>query len=148
MANPPLVPQGTLNRVRVSIVVPNYPNLNITAPYMSKSFATVSFQGAFAELIPTATGGVTSPEPYVMASVTVGLLRPQGLASAWLDQGGTQSAIGPVTVYSDTAAFAPITLQNCVIGDIEPGAFDGMDPVVRVMIKGIYQTNSDLWNLV
>lgn len=148
MATAPLVPQGTLNRVRVSIVVPSFPNLNITAPYMSKQFATISFQGSFAELIPTATGGVASPEPYMMASITCGLIRPQGLASAWLSQGGTQSSIGQVTIYSDTSAWAPITLQNTVIANIEPGAYDGVDPVVRLMLNGIYQINSDLWNLV
>lgn len=83
MANPQ-VPQGTLNRVRCSIIVPSYPALNITASYMSKSFATINFSGSFTELIPTATGGVASPEPYVMATVSVGLLRTQALSASWL----------------------------------------------------------------
>lgn len=148
MAFPPFVPQGTLNRLRCSIVVPNVSTLNITAAYMGKSFATLSFQGQFAELIGTATGGVTSPEPYVMASITVGLLRTQALPASWMGQAQTQSAIGPITIYPDSAAFPALTLDNCIIRDIEPGAYDGLDPVVRLTLNGIFYTNSDLWNLV
>lgn len=148
MAFPPFVQQGTLNRLRCSIIVPNISGLNITASYMGKSFATVTFNGQFAELIPTATGGVTSPEPYVMATISVGLLRTQALSASWVGQGQLQSAIGPVTIYPDSAAFPSISLDNCIIRDIEPGAYDGMDPVVRLTINGIFYLNSDLWSAV
>ena len=148
MAVPPLVPQGTLNRVRCSIVVPTFSSLNIASSYMGKSFASLSFQGPFTELIPTATGAVTSPEPYVMANITVGLLRTQGLAYSWLTQAGQTGSLGSVVIHSDTAAWPEITLIDAVINDIEPGAYDGMDPVVRLSLKGIYTVNSNLWNLV
>lgn len=148
MAFPPFIPQGTLNRLRCSIVVPNISGLNITASYMGKSFATVSFGGSFAELIPTATGGVTSPEPYVMGTISVGLLRTQALSASWVGQAGLQSAIGPVTIYPDAASFPSISLDNCIIRDIEPGAYDGLDPVVRLTLQGIYYLNSSLWSAV
>lgn len=74
MANP-LVAQGTLNRLRCSVVVGSTPTLNVTAPYMGQSFASVSFSEPFSELIGTATGAVTSPEPYVFGTITVGLLK-------------------------------------------------------------------------
>ncbi len=148
MSTNPLIAQGTLNRVRVSVVVANLSNLNVTSPYMGKEFASISFQGSFAELIPTATGGVTSPEPYVMATVVINLLRTQGLASAWVSQAQATSAIGPVTIHSDTSAFPAITIDNAIIKDIEPGAFNGTDPVVRVTLQGIYDLNNNLWSLV
>ena len=145
MANP-LIPQGTLNRIRCSVVVPSFPSLSITAPYMGKSFATIAFSGSFTELIPTATGGVASPEPYVMATISVGLLRTQSLSASWLAQAGATGAIGSVTIHSDTAAFPEIKLDNCVIDSVEPGAYDGLDPVVRLTLKGFYYINEDLWN--
>lgn len=148
MAFPPFVPQGTLNRLRCSIVVPNNSNLNITSSYMGQRFVKLTFNGGFAELIPTATGGVTSPEPFVMANVTVDLLRTQALAANWINQVETQSAIGPLTVYPDSAAFPSINLLNCVVTGVDPAAYDGRDPVVRLTLMGIYVTNSDLWNLV
>lgn len=148
MAFQTLAPQGTLNRLRCSIIVPNISGLNITAQYMGKSFATVSFAGQYAQLIGTATGGVTSPEPYVMGTISVGLLRSQALSASWVNQSQTQSAIGPVTIYPDAASFPSITLNNAIIRDLEPGAYDGLDPVVRLTLEGIYYLNSSLWAAV
>ena len=145
MATNPLVQQGTLNRLRCSVVVPNESTLNITASYMGTSFASVNFSEPFAELIGTATGGVTSPEPYVFGTITVGVLKTQALSAAWVSQSQTQSAIGPVTIYPDSAAYPATTLDNCVIQSIEPGAYDGKDPVVKVALRGIYYLNNELW---
>lgn len=147
MPTAPIVPQGTLNRVRASVVVTNTPSLNITSSYMGQSFVSVSFQGDFAQLIGTGTGGVTSPEPYVMATVTVSILRTQSLGNAWFSQTQANSAIGPITVYSDTSAFQAIPLDNCVIRGFDPGAFDGKDPVSRLTLEGIFYINSSLWAL-
>ena len=147
MATHPLVQQGTLNRVRCSVVVPNFTNLNITSPYMGKSFARLAFEGDFAGLIGTATGAVSSTEPYVFGNITVGLLRTQALSGQWLQQVQQFSVIGPVTIYSDSAAFPPIPLDNCVVNQIDPGAFDGTDPVVRLVLRGVFYANSDLWNV-
>lgn len=143
----PFVPQGTLNRLRCSIVLASSPSLNITAPYMGRSFARVAFQGNFNELLGTGTGGVVSPEPYVMATVSVGLLRTQALSASWQAQALKNGAIGAVSIHPDSAAYPVISLDNCVINDIDPGAYDGTDPVVRLTIRGIYYINSDLWNL-
>lgn len=146
MANPPIVTQGVLNRVRCSVVIPSDPSLNITAPYMGKSFARIEFEGDFVPQIETATGAVNAPEPYVMATITVGLLRPQALANSWLTQAQTNGGLGSVTIHSDTSAFQPITLTTAVIRHLDPGAYDGTDPIVRLTIRGTYNINSDLWN--
>src|ERR1700761_379221 len=108
MATHPLIQQGTLNRVRCSVVVPGFTNLNITSSYMSKSFARLTYEGNFSDLIGTATGGVSSPEPYVFASLTVGILRTQALANQWRQQSELLSNVGDITVYSDSAAWDPI----------------------------------------
>lgn len=145
MAGNPLVPQGTLNRVRTAIVFSNYPALNITAPYMGASFAQLSFAGQYGLALPTGTGVVTSNEPYVMANVTVGLLKSQALAQEWLSQVQLNCAIGPVTTYGDSATIPPIYLDNCIVTDWEPSAYDGKDPVIRLTIHGVFYTNSSMW---
>ena len=147
MATHPLIQQGTLNRVRCSVVVPGFTNLNITSSYMSKSFARLTYEGNFSDLIGTATGGVSSPEPYVFASLTVGILRTQALANQWRQQSELLSNVGDITVYSDSAAWDPIPLANAQIQNLDPGAFDGTDPTVRLVLRGIYYVNSALWNL-
>ena len=147
MATNPLVPQGTLNRVRTAVILPNFTNLNVTAPYMGKSMARVNFEGNFADLIGTATGAVTSPEPYVFATLSVSLLRTQALANQWIAQLKKYSSVGLVKTYGDSAAFDAIELDQCVVTTVDPGAFDGSDPVARFVLKGVFYINSDLWNL-
>jgi len=147
MAGNPYTPQGTLNRLKSSVTVPGISALNITSSYMSKQFVSIAFDGEIANAIPTATGIVTSPEPYVMATITVGILRTQPLAAAWKLQAETLASIGNVSVFPDTAAYPEYDLVNCVIQHIEPAAFDGVDPVVRVVIRGAYYVNNALWAL-
>jgi len=141
----PLTPQGLLNRVLTHIVVPTFPQLSVTASYMGKSMATLSFDGNFVDQIMTATGLVNSPEPYVTGNVVVNLLRSQQLSALWIAQSQLESVIGPVTLYSDSTAFPPIVLANCSIVGIDPGAFDGQDPAVKATIKGVYYLNAGLW---
>ena len=139
------VPQGVLNRLRCNIVVPDFPGLSITAPYMGKNLARVAFSGKFVTKEPTATGYVNSPEPYVLATISVELLRPQALASAWIAQAQLYGIIGPVTIYSDASTFPALTSYETSIGDFDPGAFNGMDPVVRLSLEGKFPANSQLW---
>ncbi len=146
MANP-LVSQGTLNRVRCSVIIPDDTALNIDSSYMGKSFATISFDGSFSGQIETGTGVVNSPEPYVMGNVSVGLLRTQALSNAWLAQAKKNTSIGQVIIHSDSAAFPSIPLSTCVIGSIEPGAYDGTDPIVKLTLRGVFHLNEDMWNL-
>ena len=146
MATNPQVPQGTLNRVRCHVVIPSYATLNITSSNMGRNFAKISFEGPFVEQISTGTGIVTSPEPYVMATVNVGVLRTQSLAYSWLTQSQATSYLGNVVIHSDTSAFPAITLADVSIRDIDPGPFDGTDPIVRLDLRGVYYVNNNLWN--
>lgn len=127
-------------------MVPQEQALSVTSAYMGTGFASINFSEPFSELIGTATGAVTSPEPYVFGTITVNVLKTQALSAAWVNQAQTQSNIGQVTIYPDSAAFPPVTLDNCVIQGLEPKAYDGKDPVVRVTIRGVYYLNNDLWN--
>lgn len=145
MANP-LIPQGTLNRVLTSMIVSNFTDLNVTVSNMGKSFARLAFDSNFDEQIETATGIVTSPEPYVMATVTVGILRTQPLAQAWLAQAQVLSDIGPIALHSDTTTFGAIDLADCVIRNVDPGAYDGLDPVTKLTIRGVFYINNNLWS--
>lgn len=145
MANPQIT-QGVLNRIRTSLIVPNNTALNATAPYLSKSMINVEFEGNFVEQIETATGAVRSPEPYVMATITMGLLRSQSLAATWLEQVQNDSYLGTVTAHSDSSAYPAISLSESVVRMIRNGAFDGADPVVAVTVRGIYYINNNLWS--
>jgi hypothetical protein len=141
----PTVPQGNLNRVATHLVVPTNPQLNATAGYMGKGLAVVTFEGPFTVQEETATGLVNSPKPFVMGQIVVNLLRTQVLCGLWIAQVQASTAIGAVVAYSDSGVFPPVTLNNASITEWEPGAFDGMDPVTKFTMKGIFYVNANLW---
>lgn len=142
---PPLTSQGTLNRVLTHVILPLFPQLSVTAPYMAKSQAVLTLEGPFVDQIGTATDIVNSPHPYVMGQVVISILRSQAVAGFWVAQAQSASVVGPVQTYADTITMPAITLANCSIHDIDPGAYDGADPTTKVTLKGVFYTNAQLW---
>jgi hypothetical protein len=142
----PFIAQGNLSRLRTSITFGSYPALNIVSSNMGKSFAKLSFESPFTTQTETGTGIVNSPEPYVMANIAVGILRTQALGAAWLAQIQATSVLGQANIIPDTTTFPTITLQNTSITGFDPAAYDGIDPVIRMTIRGIYYPNQNLWD--
>lgn len=142
----PMIAQGTLNRVRTSVVIPGNTALNVSASNMGKQMARTTVEGNISDLIATATGGVESDEPYVFVTVSISLLRTQALGQAWVNQMLATGGIGSVTLYSDTAMLDALNLNSTVIQSVDFGAWDGTDPVTRVTLRGIWNVNNNLWS--
>lgn len=147
MANP-LVAQGTLNRLRASIVIPDNATLNVTASYLGKDGIRVALQGDQTLMIPTMTGTVISPEPYQMVEITVPLLRTQALGDAWKVKGETDTTLGDITVRPDTSILSPYTFRNCAIQRVQELPMNGQDAGYIVVIGGYYAINNNLWDLI
>jgi hypothetical protein len=141
----PQTTQGNLNRVATHIVVPTFPQLNANAGYMSKGLAVVTFEPPFVEQIETATGIVNSPRPFVMGQIVINLLRSQILANAWTLQVQANATIGTVLAFPDSNTLVPFSLSNASIYDLDPGAFDGVDPTFKVTLKGTFYINAAMW---
>jgi hypothetical protein len=141
----PQTQQGNLNKVSTHLVVASFPALSVNASFMGKSMVKVTLDSPFVQQIPTATGIVNSPEPYVMGHMTVALLRSQTLANLWITQAQTQATLGTVQIFSDSTVFDSLTVLNCSITDFDPGAYDGSDPVVSMTISGTFPVNSTMW---
>jgi hypothetical protein len=147
MAGNPLINQGTLNRIRGSVTFASNAGLNVTAPYLAREAISIAFDGDAGMLIPTLTGGVTSPEPFQMANVTINLVKAQALANVFKTQIETNVNVGDVSVISDSPALGDYEIVNCVIKGVRDVTFDGNVPGFVVTMQGIYNTNADLWNL-
>lgn len=145
MANP-LVPQGTLNRLRASMVLGSLPGLNVTAAYLGKAGISINPENDASLLIPTLTGGVTSNEPYQMVTVVAHILKTQALSAAYRAQIELNTNVGDMTVISDTSTFPNFPLVNCTITHWDGLTFDGNNPEFVIHIKGIYYINSAMWN--
>ena len=148
MATNPLVPQGTLNRIRGAIIIPDQPQLNVTAPFLGKGGISLGFEGESVQFHPTMTGAVTAPEPYVMVSVTVNLLKSQPLANVYEAQRQTLSTIGDITIKPDASTLPNYLILNSAIESVRELAFNGEDAGYVVMLKGYYLTNNNLFNLI
>jgi hypothetical protein len=142
----PQVSQGTLNRIRTHVVPVSFPNLQITASYMGKDMAEITFDDVFVDQEPTGTWFVNSPRPFVMGTLSVTVLRSQSLGNLWLAQIQLNAQIGDVATYADSAPFQTITLGDCSVTGFAPGKYDGGDPGVKLTLKGGLYVNGQLWS--
>jgi hypothetical protein len=142
----PLIAQGSLNKLRGSVSWSAYPSLNVTAPYLSKEGIRLALQGESTLYMPTMTGAVTSPEPYMMIEVVIHLLKTQALANQYKQQLELQAAIGDGTVRPDATALGPFQLTNCSIKSVQPLDFSGENAVFAVTVGGYYLINSLMFN--
>lgn len=144
MANP-LVPQGFLNRVRGAISVTDTPALNVSAPYLAKDGISLRPDGPATDIIPTMTGTVGSQAPYQQITLTVHLLKTQGLGESYRQRYLTDTSLGELVVTPDATTFGNITLLNCYLVNFNELAFSGMDPAFVVTISGYMVTNDNMW---
>lgn len=141
----PIVPQGTLNRLRASVVFASFPNLNVTSPFLSKRGITLSFAGDATVYIDTLTGAVTSPEPYLRATLTMHLIKSQSFSQQFKTQLELNTLLGDATVRPDAAAMQPYTLSNCSLMGVGDQDFSGTEADYPIRIGGIYYINSNLF---
>ena len=145
MANP-LVPQGTLNRLRASISFVSFPGLQITASFLGKEGIALAFDGVVTTPLDTMTGVVQSPEPYQRVTVSAHLIKSQALANNFKSQIELNSLVGDFVVRTDAGSMGPYQVSNGAINTVNPLKFDGSDAGWTLMLSGIYYVNASLWN--
>lgn len=143
----PMIPQGTLNRLRGSIKFVNSPQLNITAPYLGKEGITLAFEGDATGNIGTMTGTVTSPEPYVIARVTANILKTNGLAAAFQTQMQNTTVLGDFVFTPDTSAIGTFYINNSSISSLTDLSATGESATWPLVLTGYWILNNALWSL-
>jgi len=146
MSNP-MIPQGTLNRLRGSANFVANPQLNVTAPYLGKAGITLALDGDSVVYIPTMSGAVTSPEPYMMITCVVNILKTQNLADVFKKQLELNAVIGDFVVTPDASTLSTYYINNASIKSVKELTFNGEDAGMAITLSGYYQINSALWNV-
>ena len=146
MAGNPLINQGTLNRLKGSIVIPGNTSLNVTASYIGKTGIKLSFQGDATLEIDTATGIVKSPEPYIKWQAEFDALKTNGFGQLWRNQLDLNTLLGDVTIVPDTTSMSNFNLSNGSIMSIGDLPFDGSSAAYSVTLSGVYYINSIMWS--
>lgn len=145
MANP-LIEQGSLNRLRASVVVSGDSTLNVTAPFLGREGISLALDGETTAFLGTLTGVVTSPEPYQLVTVRMHLVRTQSLPAQYKKQMETNSLIGDIVVRPDSKALPPYAILNCAVEGVDELKMNGSDPGFMVRIRGAYAINSALYD--
>ena len=144
MANP-IVPQGSLNRLRASFICPNFPALNLTSPYLSKRGISIAFDNATTDYHDTMTGGVTSPSPYIKVTATLYLVKTLPPAAAFKAQMESSSVIGAFSIITDSPQFPDYDLHNGSIMTNLEQSYAGDMESYAVTLGGYYLINSALF---
>lgn len=147
MATNPLVDQGTLNRLRATVLWNDFPQLNVTAPFLGEEAIGLALEGETTTFINTMTGAVTSPEPYQVVGLTIHLLKTQQLADLYKVKMETDAKLGAGIVRPDSKTLSPYPIVNCAIQSVRELRFGGRDAGFMVTVKGYYNINSSLWDL-
>lgn len=147
MAGNPLVPQGTLNRIRAAVQWSAVPGLNVTVPFLGKEGITLAFEGNATDFVETMTGAVTSPAPYMPIRMVFNLLKTQTLSNQYKSQMETSTLLGDGVVTPDSVTLSPFQVTNCAIEGVDELRFNGEVAAYAVRIKGYYIINNALFNL-
>ena len=142
----PNVPLGSLNRLRASVTIPEFPFLTVTSSFLGKEGIGLAFRGDVTVQLDQMTGVVTSPEPYLGITLSVHLVRSQPFAQSWRSQIEQLSLLGDVTVRPDTRSMVPYTFNNCSVISIGDQPFNGSNADYLIRIGGTYQVNAQLLN--
>lgn len=145
MAGAPNIAQGTINRLRASVIWDNFPQLNVTASFLMPEGIDLTFEGQSTAVLPTMTGVVTSPEPYQIVRLAIHLIKSQGLADLYKQQQENTTLLGGCTIRPDTITLSPYYLMNCSITGVNALAFSGRDPGYVVTATGSYNLNAAAW---
>lgn len=145
--NNPLVAQGTLNRLRASVLLADAPELDVTASYLGADGIRIALDGDAVARLRSLTGTVPSPEPYINGSVSFALLKSQPLANFYKNRMESNSLVGTITIRPDATPLDPYVFQNCSIKGVGELRLNGTDPAYLVTLEGIYYVNSSLFDL-
>ena len=139
--------QGTINRYRGSISFPDHPELNIVPNSMGKEMITITFQGEIVHAIPTATGLVTSPEPYQIVEFSADVLRSIGIGDLFKKRIEKLGTMGDAVIRSDASTMSDYNFFNTSIKSVDPVKQDGSTATQTIHFQGYYPINQDLYNV-
>lgn len=137
--------QGMLNRLRGSIIVPSNSALNVTSDFLTPDGIEIRPDGNMTDFLDTMTGRVSSQASKQTINITINLVRSHSLATAYHNQILKDTALGEVSIISDSSAMPRRTIRNCHIVSRPQEILNGTQVKWSIMLSGYEVINSDLW---
>jgi len=135
-------PPGVLNRLRASVTYATAPELNITSNFLTTEGIRLALEGNATDLLPAMVSLVSSPAPYLSATLTMSIVRSSAIAQLYKLRFENVTLMGMVTVFPDTDVLNPFILNNVALETVREMAFAGMEPALVVTARGYYNVNT------
>lgn len=136
---------GNLNKAQVAVRFSDFPLLNITAEALGDGMVTVSSSGEITPMLPTATGLVASPSPFVQHTVSFSVVKTNPLAQLILDTIRRNSMLGSIEITTDATTLSKQTYENAVFQTFDTFTFNGKEPAIGFTIGCYEETNSEMF---
>jgi hypothetical protein len=135
-------PPGVLNRLRASITYADHPELNVTSGFLTTEGIRLALEGNATDLLPAMVSLVSSPAPYLSATMTISLVRSSSLAQLYKLQFEDTTLIGLANIIPDTDVLNPFIINNVALESIREMAFAGMEAALVITARGYYNVNT------
>ena len=135
-------PPGVLNRLRACVVYNDFPQLNVTSNFLTTEGIRLALEGNATDLLPAMVSLVSSPAPYLAASITMSIVRSSSLAALYKIQFEDTTLMGLVSIFPDTDVLNPFTINNVALESIREMAMAGMEAAIVVTARGYYNVNT------
>lgn len=135
-------PPGVLNRLRASVVFASFPQLNVTSNFLTTEGIRLALEGNATDLLPAMVSLVSSPAPYMAASITMSIVRSATLANLYKLQFEDTTLMGVATIWPDTPVIPVFTINNVALESIREMAMAGMEAAMVVTARGYYNVNT------
>lgn len=147
MAGNPLISLGQLNRLKASVVITDFPALNIIPSFLGQEGISLSLDGEATGRLPQMTGVVNSPEPYMAVTIQIPMLKTLNIADLYKQQMEIDTQLGDIQVRPDVSTGLGIySLSNGAIMAVGNLDFGGRNAVFGIALQAVYYINANLWN--
>jgi len=136
---------GNLNKAQVAIRFANFPLLNITAESLGDGMVSVASSGEITPMLPTATGLVASPAPFIQHTVNFSIVKTNPLAQLMLDTIRSNSMLGQIEITTDSTSLAKQVYENAVFQTYDTFTYNGKEPAIGFSIGCYEATNNGLF---
>lgn len=145
MAGNPLVKLGFINRLRGTLTFADFPELNVTAPFLGRYGLNMAINGDVTQMLPQMVGQVQSQEVYLPVLVTVPLVKTTTLCNLYKKKWESDSNLGDCTFRGDATQLDPFDFTNCSIAHIDGLNAGGTVGTATITVAGTYYVNLALW---
>lgn len=131
-----------LNKWRISVNVPDAPELSFNASHLTDDMVTISTDSAPSSVLPLAVGTLNVKETTVMMSITFTLDKTQTKADLWRQRITGNCEIGDVPVQG-LAPNIQATIRNATITKAPDFDETGRSAGLQFIISGYVLVNTD-----